>query len=86
MATRLRMKKKLNVSLLIGNLILYKNCEHEHSMRLAIKLKPTRVCMENCNIYIYKYIPLTYMYQYVYKLCVPFLILSINYIELHCYA
>ena len=33
----------------------FKNCEHEHSMWLAIKPK-SRFCMENCNIYIYIYI------------------------------
>ena len=36
MATGLTKEEILTVSLLIGNLILYKNCEHEHSMRLAI--------------------------------------------------
>ena len=69
--SRLTEEKQLIVSLLIGNLILYENCEPEYYMQLAIK--PTRICMKNCNII---YIPLTYVYtiyvSYVYTIYVSF--------------
>ena len=51
MATRLTKEEILTVSLLIGNLILYKNCEHEHS-------KSPQGFAWKIAIYIYVYIHL----------------------------
>ena len=78
MATRLTKEEMLTVSLLIGNLILYKNCEHEHS-------KSPQGFAWKIAIYMYIYTSDLHLH-YICKLCVPFLKLSINYIELHCYA
>ena len=63
MAKRLTKEEMLTVSLLIGNLILYKNCEHEHS-------KSPQGFAWKIAIYICIYTPLTYIYtiyvSYVY--------------------
>ena len=69
MATGLTKEKKLTVSLLIGNLILYNNCEHGHSMQLAIKPTQdfgwkTATYIYTPDLHIYTTIYVSYLYLF----------------------